>query len=100
MTESMTTFYAIVYDNGDDSVELENFPTHAEASAYLKKEIEEWTNGTSWDEEKKHHKENFLDGEDYQIQIEVIQKDEEDCDVYQPLECWDSETGVLETTET
>ena len=49
MTESTTTFYAVVYGNGDDSVEIDNFPTHAEALVCLKKEIDEWTNGTSWD---------------------------------------------------
>ena len=39
MTESTTTFYSVVYDNGDDAVEIESFPTHAEALACLKKEV-------------------------------------------------------------
>lgn len=90
MTKSTALFYAVVYDDGDHSVELEQFSTHTEAVAYMRNEIDEWTNGTGWDVQKE------ANGEDYSIQIEVIQQDREDDEVYDPLECWDSDDGWME----
>ena len=90
MTNTTTTFYSVVYDNGYDAQELEQFDSHSDALAYLKKEADEWVNGTSWNEDKESN------GEDYSIQIEVIKQDREDEDVYEPMECWDSEDGFEE----
>jgi hypothetical protein len=90
MTNTTTTFYSVVYDNGDDAQELEQFDSHSDALAYLKKEADEWVNGTSWDEEKE-----MID-EDCSVCIEVIKQDREDDDVYEPMEAWDSEDGFEE----
>ena len=86
-TNATTTIYSVVYDDGDDSRLLEQFESHSDALAYLKKEADEWVNGTSWNEDKE------LNGEDYSIEIEIIKQDTEDSDVYEPMESWDSEDG-------
>jgi hypothetical protein len=88
-----TTYFSVHMDTGDDSTELESFDTRKEAIDSILKEIEEWKNGTGWNwcRENNPHMES--------LQLEVIQHDNEDSSIYEPLDCWDSKDGWMDIDE-
>jgi hypothetical protein len=92
MSNSTSSFYSVVYDDGEHSFEGESFPTRKEAITHIFTQIDEWTNGTGWDDwkEANPHFES--------LQIEVIKQDESG-DVYEPLEGWDSNAGWMDIDE-